>query len=75
MYNNGQKKLSTVCVLEHEKHSLAVLNVGEHIMKSVAAAKTNSCCSQTSGKACSSQRWYFQKPALSTSDSKLKAIR
>jgi hypothetical protein len=34
VYNNGQNELSTDCTLEHEKHSSAVLNVAEHIMKS-----------------------------------------
>jgi hypothetical protein len=39
-------------------------------LAAAAAATSNACCSQLSSKVCCSQWWNFQKPALSTGQSK-----
>jgi hypothetical protein len=48
VYNNWQKKLSTVCTLEHEKHSGYFKCHRTYHERSVSVATTNDCCSQPS---------------------------
>lgn len=75
LYNNWRKKLSTVCTLEHQKHSSAVLNVAEHIKNSQWQLQQPTTAVHNQGARCAAaSSGIFKKPVLSTGDSKLKPI-